>query len=118
MTHPDDHTTAPRYDELWERWVGSIAPPVRQPKRGARVRVQDGTRWISFTDVRAGKPVVVDMPIDAPTGTCDRGRHDHCPHRLGGPQEGGVMLKLALPGFIWRCGCACHRDPMRAGRLF
>lgn len=120
MNHPDDDTdpVTPRYDEYWERWCGSAVPPVRQLKRGARVREQDGRRWITFPEERDGAPVVVDMPVDAPTGSCDRGRHDACPHRLGGPQEGGVTLKLSLPGFTWRCGCPCHRDPMRAGRLF
>jgi hypothetical protein len=27
-------------------------------------------------------------------------------------------LKLCFRGFVWRCGCACHNDPFRAGRLF
>jgi hypothetical protein len=60
------------------------------------------------------------MPDNAPTKSCDQGRHDDCPHRLGGPQEGGVILKLSLAAgsFTWRCGCPCHNDPWRAGRLF
>ena len=58
------------------------------------------------------------MPQNAPTKSCDEGRHDACPHRLGGPQEGGVTLKLSLPGFTGRWGCPCHNDPFRAGRLF
>jgi hypothetical protein len=45
------------------------------------------------------------MPNNAPTKSCDQSRHDVCPHRLGGPQEGGVTLKLSLAGFVWRCGC-------------
>ena len=60
------------------------------------------------------------MPDNGPTKSCDQGRHDDCPHRLGGPQEGGVILKLSLAAgsFTWRCGCPCHNDPWRAGRLF
>jgi hypothetical protein len=38
------------------------------------------------------------MPSNAPTKACDEGRHDACGHRLGGLQEGGVTLKLCLPG--------------------
>jgi hypothetical protein len=29
-----------------------------------------------------------------------------------------VTLKRGLRGFVWRCGCACHNYPFRAGRLF
>jgi len=69
--------------------------------------------------LRAGsQKIIVEMPDNATTKSCDHGRHDHCVHRLGGPAEGGVLLKLGLPGFLWRCGCPCHRDPHRAGRLF
>lgn len=104
--------------ESWEQWVGSTARPVEQVKRGAKLEISDGRRWITYRDELGGQPVVVSMPSNAPTKSCDQARHDDCPHRLGGPQEGGVVLKLSLPGFTWRCGCACHNDPNRAGRLF
>lgn len=104
--------------EFWEQWVGSDTRPVEQIKRRAKVTIRDGRRWITYPDEINGTNVIVEMPVDAPTKSCDQGRHDDCPHRLGGPQEGGVILKLALPGFNWRCGCPCHRDPFRAGRLF
>jgi hypothetical protein len=106
-------------DHPWEQWVGSTARPVEVIKRGAKVDVRDGRRWwIIYRDEINGQRVIVEMPSNAPTASCDKGRHDHCPHRLGGPQEGGVVLKLSLPGFTWRCGCPCHNDPLRAGRLF
>lgn len=111
---PDDQP------EQWERWIGSTAAPVDHLRRGAKVATDPHTRrrWITFRDHRDGVDVVISMPDNAPTGSCDRDRHDDCPHRLGGPQEGGVFLKHGLPGFVWRCGCPCHRDPMRVGRLF
>jgi len=102
----------------WERWVGSTARPVERVKRGAKVELRAGVRWITYRDEVDGTPVVVSMPSNAPSKSCDQDRHDDCPQRLGGPQEGGVILKLSLPGFTWRCGCACHNDPHRAGRLF
>jgi hypothetical protein len=97
--------------EFWEQWVGSHTRPVEQIKRRVKVR-------ITYPDEIEGVNVIVEMPVDAPTKSCSQARHDDCPHRLGGPQEGGVILKLSLPGFNWRCGCLCHRDPFRAGRLF
>lgn len=107
------------YDEFWEQWVGSTAPPIQCIKRHAKVRMKDGRRCITYPDeIKGQQVVIVDMPDNAPTKSCDQGRHDACPHRLGQPQEGGVLLKLSLLGFVWRCGCACHRDPIRAGRLF
>ena len=104
--------------EFWERWVGSITPPVKRIKPRAKVHKRDGRRWIIYPDDINGTKVIVEMPENAPTKSCDQGRHDDCPHRLGGLQEGGVTLKLGLPGFTWRCGCPCHRDPHRARRLF
>jgi hypothetical protein len=104
--------------EFWEQWVGSNTRPVEQIKRNAKVTVRDRRRWITYRDEINGAEVIVEMPDNAPTKSCDHGRHDRCSHRLGGPQEGGVTLKLSLPGFTWRCGCPCHRDPFRAGRLF
>ena len=106
------------FDQPWERWVGSTAPPVEIIKRGAKVDLRGGHRWITYRDEINGQPVIVSMPSNAATGSCDKGRHDHCPHRLGGRHEGGVTLKLSLPGFTWRCGCPCHNHPLRAGRLF
>lgn len=115
-------------DELpWEAWVGCTARPVECLKRGAKVAFREERRgpgpvlrrrWITYRDEINGTPVVVEMPDNAPTKTCDQGRHDQCGHRLGGPQEGGVLMKVSLPGFLWRCGCPCHNDPHRAGRLF
>jgi hypothetical protein len=102
----------------WERLVGSTARPVERVKRGAKVELRAGVRWITYRDEIDGTPVVVSMPNNAPSKSCDQDRHDDCPQRLGGPQEGGVILKLSLPGFTWRCGCACHNNPHRAGRLF
>ena len=102
----------------WEQWVGTLAPPVERIARGAKLTIRDGVRWISFRDERDGQPVIVEMPSNAPTKSCTGQRHDECPHRLGGPHEGGVLMKIALPGFLWRCGCPCHNDPLRAGRLF
>ncbi|SOJ57005.1 hypothetical protein MSIMFB_04483 [Mycobacterium simulans] len=105
-------------DEYWEQWCASTVEPVWRIKRRAKVRYVKGIRWITYLDEINGTKVIIDMPANAPTKTCDQGRHDHCRHRLGGPQEGGVILKVSLPGFMWRCGCPCHRDPLRAGRLF
>jgi hypothetical protein len=104
--------------EQWERWVGSTARPVERIKRGAKVRIRDGQRWITYRDEINSTAVIVEMPSTAPTKSCHQGRHDDCPHRLDGPQEGGVTLKVSLPGFTWRCGCPCHNDPLRGGRLF
>ena len=125
--------------ESWEQWVGSTTPPVQHVQAGAKVRtstehkvvvrgdlmgghvtVQDrpGRKWITFTVDRDGEKVLVDMPEDAPTKSCDLGRHDRCSHRLGGSCEGGVLLKTGLNYFVWRCGCFCHNDPARVGRLF
>jgi hypothetical protein len=104
--------------EFWEQWVGSTARPVERIQRHAKVRKKDGRAWITYPDEINRTQVIIDMPDNAPTKSCDQGRHDHCPHRLGEPQEGGVLLKLGLSGFLWRCGCPCHRDPLRAGRLF
>lgn len=104
--------------EYWEQWCGSTVPPVERIKRHAKIRYVDGIRWITYPDEINRAKVIVDMPVNALTKSCHHGRHDHCPHRLGGPQEGGVVLKVSLPGFVWRCGCPCHRDPFRAGRLF
>ena len=104
--------------EPWELWVGSVARPAERVMRGAKVTIRDGVRWIDYRDERDGQQVIVEMPANAPTKSCDEQRHDQCGHRLGDPHEGGIVLKLSLPGFLWRCGCPCHNDPLRAGRLF
>ena len=109
--------------ELWEQWVGSTTKPILCIKRHAKIHnkiEKNGRtrRWITYPDEINGTKVIVEMPDNALTKSCDQDRHDDCPHRLGGPQEGGATLKLSLPGFTWRCGCLCHRDPFRAGRLF
>ena len=50
----------------------------------------------------AGAQPALPMMVGALLTPCDQGRHDGCPHRLGGRQEGGVTLKLGLRGFVWR----------------
>jgi hypothetical protein len=112
--------------EYWEQWCASTVQPEWRIKKRAKVTMRQGIRWIAYPDVINGVDVIVEMPVDAPTRSCHEGRHDDCAHRLGGPQEGGVLLKVSLPGFLWRCHCPCHRatvppchrDPHRAGRLF
>ncbi|OBJ86077.1 hypothetical protein [Mycobacterium asiaticum] len=114
------------YDEFWERWSGSTAAPTECVQRRAKVDLREEhhlgvvirRRWITFPHEINGVQVIVEMPDNAPTKSCDQGRHDQCGHRLGGPHEGGIILKLSLPGYRWRCGCPCHTDPHRAGRLF
>jgi hypothetical protein len=103
------------YTEHWEQWVGSNARPLEHPSPRARVTKRDGRRWITCPDELGGKKVIIEMPDNAPTKSCQQGRHDACAHRLGGPAEGGILFKY---NFLWRCGCPCHRDPHRAGRLF
>lgn len=112
--------------EFWEQWAATTTAPVQCLKRRAKVTFRQERllgmvirrRWITYPDEINGAQVIVEMPDNALTKTCDQGRHDHCGHRLGGPHEGGVLLKVSLPGFCWRCGCPCHNDPFRAGRLF
>lgn len=109
--------------ELWEQWCESTVRAIDCMKPGARVRTEKDQhgiprRWITYNDEIDGVKVIVEMPDDAPTKSCDEHRHDNCPHRLGQPQEGGVRLKYGLNYFVWRCGCPCHRDPFRVGRLF
>ena len=95
---------------------------VDQFKPRSKVDVRDGRKWITYRDTirrsRKTIAVVVEMPENAPTKSCDQGRHHQCGHRRGGPHEGGIGLKVTKPSFIWRCGCACHRDPERIGLLF
>ncbi|OKH64767.1 hypothetical protein EB74_08660 [Mycobacterium sp. SWH-M5] len=104
--------------EQFHQWFSCSTPPVMAIKHRAKVSDRDGRKWITYHDTIKGEPVVVEMPSDAPTKSCDEGRHDDCPHRIGQRAEGGVMIKLTGTPFVWRCGCPCHYDPMRIGRLF
>ena len=103
------------YTEFWEQWVGSTARPLEHRSPRARVTKRDGRNWITCPDELNGKKVIIEMPDNAPTKSCQRGRHDSCSQRLGAPAEGGILFKY---NFLWRCGCPCHRDPHRAGGLF
>jgi len=94
------------YTEFWEQWVGSTARPVERIKPRARVTKRDGRNWITYRDELDGKKIIVEMPDNATTKSCDHGRHDHCVHRLGGPAEGrrpaqarpaGVPVALRMP---------------------
>ena len=106
------------YDEFWERWVGTSARLVEHVKPRARVNNRDGRRWITFPDEINGKNVIVEMPDNAPTSACAHDSHDHSSHRPRRARRGRILLKLSLPGVLWRCGCPCDRDPHRAARLF
>ena len=44
--------------------------------------------------------MIVEMPQDAPTKSCDEDRHHQCAHRRGGPHEGGIWLKVTRPLFL------------------
>jgi len=90
-------------------------PASRHRSPRARVTKRDGRNWITSPDELNGAKVIIEMPDNAPTKSCQQDRHDSCSHRLGGPAEGGILFKY---NFLWRCGCPCHRDPDRAGRLF
>ena len=79
---------------------GHLGPP-SQP---ARQRRPCQSSW-------AGAQPALPMAVGALLTSRDQGRHDGCPHRRRD-------LKLGFRGFVWRCGCACHNDPFRAGRLF
>ena len=60
----------------------------------------------------AGAQPARPMMVGALLTPCDQGRHDGCPHRLGGRQEGRVTLKLGSPRVrvAARRGCAVWRD--------
>jgi hypothetical protein len=100
LTRPGGDPSQAEMPQPWEHWAG----------RAALHHLPD--------EINGQKVIVGPMPSNALTKCCDQARHDDCNHRLGGQCEGGVVLKLSLPGFLWRCGCPCHNDPMRAGRLF
>ena len=126
--------------EFWEQWVCSRKEPVDYAQRDAKVRretVRDvvthddlfggtydavkraGRKLITFTRTRPDgvQEQIVDMPDNSLTKACGEARHGDCNHRLGAIAEGGVLLCYGPTRFVWRCGCACHRDPARAGRL-
>ena len=65
------------------------------PSQPARQRRPCRSSW-------AGAQPALPMVVGALLTSCDQGRHDGCPHRLGGRQEGGVTLKLGLRGFVCR----------------
>ena len=76
-----------------ERWCGSTVEPVRCLKKRAKIDIRNGVKWITYPNIINGADVIVEMPLNAPTKSCHEDRHDHCPHRLGAPQEGGVCSK-------------------------
>ena len=80
---------------------GHLGPP-SQP---ARQRRPCRSSWAGAQPAR---PTVVGALLTP----CDQGRHDGCPHRLGGRQEGRVTLKLGSPRVrvAARRGCAVWRD--------
>ena len=86
------------YTECWEQWVGSTARPLEHRRHRARVTKRDGRNWITFPDEINGRNVIVEMPDNAPTKSCDHGRHDHCAHRLGGPPKAASCSSTACPG--------------------
>jgi len=131
--------------EFWERWVASTREPidyaqnakVRRETDSTTIRRDDlfgthcdvvtrpGRKLITFTFERDGEEFICeDMPENALTKPCgdasrtgNQRRHLDCDHRLGARAEGGVLLCYGPTRFVWRCGCACHRDPARAGLL-
>ena len=114
-------TDYPHPEDMWETRPHRPGAVDRiQPK--AKVTVRDGLKWITYPgELRRGRTttaVIVDMPINAATQSCHDGRHHQCNHRRGARHEGGVWLRIAKPGFRWRCGCLCHRHPERIGLLF
>ena len=88
--------------DLWEP-RNDVPMPVDYIKRRAKVYTREGRRWIIYPDeVRRGRgkktaQVIVEMPQDAPTKSCDERRHHQCAHRRGGPHEGGIWLKVTRP---------------------
>lgn len=110
----------PHPDDFWEPRT-QRPHPIDCIKRKAKVDIRDGVKWITYHDDlgrgRRKNPVIVEMPQDAPTKSCDEGRHHQCNHRRGARHEGGVLLSNR-PMFLWRCGCLCHNHPERIGLLF
>jgi hypothetical protein len=91
------------YTEFWEQWVGSTARPVERIKPRARVTKRDGRNWITYRDEFDGKKIIVEMPDNATTKSCDQGRHDHCVYRLGDRQKAASCSNSACRG---SCGAA------------
>ena len=73
--------------EQWEQWVGSHSRPVQRMKCHVKVETRDGRPWITYPDEIDRTKVIVEMPNNALTKSCDQGHHDGCPHRLGGPKK-------------------------------
>lgn len=70
--------------EPWKAWTCTRQNPFHAPKKGARVKVRDdGTKWITFRYFRKGKTVIVDMPHNAATKSCNTGKHHRCDHNTG-----------------------------------
>ena len=59
-------------EEYWEQWCGSTVPPAERIKRRAKIRYVDGIRWITYPDEINGTKVIVDMPVNALTKSCDQ----------------------------------------------
>ena len=74
----------------------------------ANLLVQRRPCQSSWAGAQPARPTVVGALLTP----CDQGRHDGCPHRLGGRQEGRVTLKLGSPRVrvAARRGCAVWRD--------
>ncbi len=52
--------------------MGSTTPPIERIKRRARVDIRDGRPWIIYPDEINGTNVIVEMPNNAPTKSCDQ----------------------------------------------
>jgi hypothetical protein len=109
----------PYPDDLWE--PHKHPGPVECFKHKAKVQIRDGVKWITYHDDhgrgRRKKPVIVEMPENAPTKSCHESRHHQCDHRRRAHFQDGAWLSHR-PMFIWRCGCLCHHHPERIGMLF
>ena len=91
-------------EEYWEQWCGSTVPPVERIKRHAKIRYVEGIRWITYPDEINGAKVIVDMPVNAPTKTCDQGRHDHLPappRRTARRRRSSQGVSAWVPLAVW-----------------
>ena len=106
VSRPDPGAATPRPSKSAARWCAATASQRSPgpPSQPARQRRPCQSSW-------AGAQPALPMAVGALLTSRDQGRHDGCPHRRRD-------LKLGFRGFVWRCGCACHNDPFRAGRLF
>ena len=99
FSRPDPGAATPRPSKSAARWCAAIAmasrrspgPPGPTCSSATSMPIELGRRSTSSTN-----------GVGALLTSCDQGRHDGCPHRLGGRQEGGVTLKLGLRGFVCR----------------